>query len=219
MVMLRIANCRTEKARPAPPQSHAGPIHRTPQSIAHEPLNVSRGTTACGCGTVGIESWGGARGDCVTLLATARNFLFLGRSRCGSGGAQNNDSGHRKYRPDRHFRLLVRSGLIAGLPSQTPAASDHSINHEPPGTDQGRRSCKDFKGRSGRASQQKRLSPVSYGSSASDRHARDARGMSASPRKRTNSRRFGKSALCHKRTHAPQQTDVSVWSRHAMAPS
>jgi hypothetical protein len=167
MVMLRIANCRTEKARPAPPLSHAGPTHRTPQSIALEHLIVARGTTACGCGTVGIESWGGARGDCVTLLATARNFLFLGRSRCGSGGAQNNDSGHRKYRPDRHFRLLVRSGLIAGLPSQTPAASDHSINHEPPGTDQGRRSCKDFKGRSGRASQQKRLSPVSYGSFAS----------------------------------------------------
>src|SRR5262249_50235814 len=31
------------------------------------------------------------------------------------------------------FRLLIRSGVIAALLStQTPAASDHSINHEPP---------------------------------------------------------------------------------------
>jgi len=35
------------------------------------------------------------------------------------------------------FRLLVRSGVIAALLStQTPAASDHSINHEPPAMDQ-----------------------------------------------------------------------------------
>src|SRR5262249_22273003 len=81
-----------------------------PQSIALEHLIVARGTTACGCGTVGIESWGSARSDCLTLLAAAMDFLFLGRSRCSSGGAQNNDSGQRKYRPDRHFRLLARSG-------------------------------------------------------------------------------------------------------------
>jgi hypothetical protein len=36
-------------------------------------------------------------------------------------------------------RLLVRSGVIAALLStQTPAASDHSINHEPPAMDQRR---------------------------------------------------------------------------------
>jgi hypothetical protein len=35
------------------------------------------------------------------------------------------------------FRLLVRSGVIAALLStQTPAASDHSINHEPSAMDQ-----------------------------------------------------------------------------------
>src|SRR5258708_2094280 len=35
------------------------------------------------------------------------------------------------------FRLLVRSGAIAALLStQTPAAGDHSINHEPPAMDQ-----------------------------------------------------------------------------------
>jgi hypothetical protein len=35
------------------------------------------------------------------------------------------------------FRLLVRSGVIAALLStQTPAASDHSINHEPLAMDQ-----------------------------------------------------------------------------------
>jgi len=35
------------------------------------------------------------------------------------------------------FRLLVRSGVIAALLStQTPAASEHSINHEPPAMDQ-----------------------------------------------------------------------------------
>jgi hypothetical protein len=35
------------------------------------------------------------------------------------------------------FRLLVRSGAIAALLStQTPAASDHSINREPPAMDQ-----------------------------------------------------------------------------------
>jgi hypothetical protein len=35
------------------------------------------------------------------------------------------------------FRLLARSGVIAALLStQTPAASDHSINHEPPAMDQ-----------------------------------------------------------------------------------
>jgi ABC-type uncharacterized transport system substrate-binding protein len=34
------------------------------------------------------------------------------------------------------FRLLVRSGVIAALLStQTPAASDHSMNHEPPYVD------------------------------------------------------------------------------------
>src|SRR5215813_3070038 len=45
------------------------------------------------------------------------------------------------------FRLLVRSGVLATLPStQTPAASDHSINHEPPAMDQGRQPCNDFKG-------------------------------------------------------------------------
>src|SRR5262249_37570766 len=82
--------------------------------------------------------------------AAARDFLFLGRSRCCSGGAQNNDSGQRKYRPDQHFRLLVRSGGLAALPSpQTPAASGPSINHEPPAMDQGRQPCNDFKGRSG----------------------------------------------------------------------
>src|SRR5262245_57079106 len=33
------------------------------------------------------------------------------------------------------FRLLVRSGVITALLStQTPAASDHSLNHEPPAT-------------------------------------------------------------------------------------
>jgi hypothetical protein len=35
------------------------------------------------------------------------------------------------------FRLLVRLGVIAALIStQTPAASDHSINHKPPAMDQ-----------------------------------------------------------------------------------
>jgi hypothetical protein len=35
------------------------------------------------------------------------------------------------------FRLLIRSGVIAALLStQTPAASDHSINREPPAMDQ-----------------------------------------------------------------------------------
>jgi hypothetical protein len=35
------------------------------------------------------------------------------------------------------FRLLVRSGAIAALLStQTPAAGDHSINHEQPAMDQ-----------------------------------------------------------------------------------
>src|SRR5260221_13635991 len=70
---------------------------------------VPRVTTACGFGTVGIdgtvgiERWGGGRGDGVSLWAAARDFLFLGRSRCCSGGAQNNGSGQRNYRPDRHF--------------------------------------------------------------------------------------------------------------------
>jgi hypothetical protein len=34
------------------------------------------------------------------------------------------------------FRLLVRSGVIAApLSTQTPAAGDHSLNHEPPAMD------------------------------------------------------------------------------------
>ena len=109
--------------------------------ISH--LIVARGTTACSFGTVGIdgtvgiERWGGARGDAVSLWAAARDSLFLGRSRCCIGGAQNNGSGQRNYRPDPHFRLLVRSGVIAALLStQTPTASDHSINHKPSAMDQ-----------------------------------------------------------------------------------
>src|SRR5262249_36956069 len=47
------------------------------------------------------------------------------------------------------------------------------------------------------------LAYVAGGSSVSDR---PARGMSASLRKRTNGRRFDLSALCQKRTCAPQQT-------------
>jgi len=109
--------------------------------ISH--LIVARGTTACSFGTVGIdgtvgiERWGGARGDAVSLWAAARDSLFLGRSRCCIGGAQNNGSGQRNYRPDPHFRLLVRSGVVAALLStQTPTASDHSINHKPSAMDQ-----------------------------------------------------------------------------------
>src|SRR6266404_8809984 len=51
-------------------------------SVALEHLIVARGTTACGFGTVGIdgtvgiERWGGARGDGVSLWAAARDFLF-----------------------------------------------------------------------------------------------------------------------------------------------
>jgi len=113
---------------------------------------VARATTACGCGTIGIDRWGGARSDCLRQWAAARDFLFLDRSRCCSGGAQNNDSGQRKYRPDRHFRLLVRSGVLAALPSiQTPAASDHSLNHEPPAKDQRRQAMAGFGGGSGAA--------------------------------------------------------------------
>src|SRR5262245_49106796 len=196
MVMLRITNCRTEKrAQPRPESLRAHSSHL--QSIALEHLIVARATTASGCGTVGIDRWGGARSDCLSQWAAARDFLFLGRSRCCSGGAQNNDSGQRKYHPDRHFRLLVRSGVLAALPStQTPAASDHSINHEPPAMDQGRQPCNDFKGRSGRASQQRRAAHVRFGSLVSEAIRA---GQERSPlylRKRTSCACFDMSALC-----------------------
>src|SRR5262245_66383437 len=62
MVMLRIANCRTEKrAQPRPESLRAHPSHL--QSIALQHLIVARGTTACGCGTVGSCRWRVARSD------------------------------------------------------------------------------------------------------------------------------------------------------------
>jgi hypothetical protein len=102
--------------------------HRTPSSIALEHLIVAGATAACGCGTVGIERWGGARSDGLSLWAAARDFLFLDHSRCCSGGAQNNGSGQRKYRPYRHFGLLVAT--VAERGSLT-VPEDHPIKLSP----------------------------------------------------------------------------------------
>jgi hypothetical protein len=58
------------------------------------------------------------------------------------------------------FRLLVRSGVIAALLStQTPAASDHSINHEPPAMDQRRQAMAGFGGGSGAANSSNAILP------------------------------------------------------------
>src|SRR5262245_33087117 len=58
--LLRLTGSKRSK-----PHEHACPLRpeSDPQSIALEHLIVTRGTTACGCGTVGIESWGSARRD------------------------------------------------------------------------------------------------------------------------------------------------------------
>src|SRR5260221_6503241 len=102
---------------------------------------VPRVTTACGFGTVGIdgtvgiERWGGGRGDGVSLWAAARDFLFLGRSRCCSGGAQNNGSGQRNYRPDRHFPSPSPLGCdrCSAFPPKhrAPATIPSIISHRP----------------------------------------------------------------------------------------
>src|SRR5262249_62006159 len=94
MVMQGTPNCRTEKrAQPRPESLRAHSSHL--QSIALEHLIVARATTASGCGTVGIDRWGGARSDCLSQWAAARDFLFLGRSRCCSGGCPDNDNAAR----------------------------------------------------------------------------------------------------------------------------
>jgi hypothetical protein len=79
-------------------------------SIALEHLIVTRGATARGRRTEWVDERGGARDGSLNAYAAAMGcrFLSLGRSRCSSGGAQNNCRAERKFRRGQHFRLLVR---------------------------------------------------------------------------------------------------------------
>src|SRR5262249_50296748 len=76
----------------------------------HEALIVARAASACERGIVWIERLRAARSYGLRLRATARDFLFLGRSRCCNGGAKDNDGSKRKCCSGRQFRLLVRLG-------------------------------------------------------------------------------------------------------------
>ena len=125
---------RTEKrAQPRPESLRAHPSHL--HSIAFEHMIVARATTACGCGTVGIDRRGGARSDGLSLWPAARGFLFLGRSRCRNGGAQNNDSGDSANTVliDISVSWSVRGSSLLCLPSKhrPPATIPSIMSHQP----------------------------------------------------------------------------------------
>ena len=85
----------------------------------------------------------------------------------------------------------MNSRRLMGL---TPKAKDHGLS---------------IAGQA-RALQQKRAAHFRCGSIASDRHARDGPGMSASPPIATKSGASQRSvASCHNRTHAVQQTPLT----------
>src|SRR5262249_61156308 len=79
----------------------------------HEALIVAGAASARERGTVWVEGRGAARSDRLRLRAApARDPLFLARSRCDSGGCQNNSGGGRKTRPGLPCPPLVALGPL-----------------------------------------------------------------------------------------------------------
>src|SRR5262249_18629899 len=110
--MMRRDACARREQRASNGSASASAFEGQALPPGHEALIVAGATGARERGTVWIERRSAAWSEGLRLRAAARDSLFLGRSRCRGGGAQNNDSGKRTDRPDRHVRLLVRLRVI-----------------------------------------------------------------------------------------------------------